>query len=131
MLLLFTLSSPLLTLDFLIMQTAGVMLDGGHIKSMVDEFKQAITASCTRKRERAERAKTEDFDAEEGELLQEENAQEEEVFDQASRVTRLHLSKFILLSRLPDISHPLCFVADWGVSWDAHKDFQKSLFTLF
>ncbi|KAI5084377.1 hypothetical protein GOP47_0000546 [Adiantum capillus-veneris] len=63
-------------------QTAGVLLDGGHIKSMVDEFKQAITASCTRKRERAERTKTEDFDAEEGELLQEENAQEEEVFDQ-------------------------------------------------
>ncbi|MCO5568487.1 hypothetical protein L7F22_022186 [Adiantum nelumboides] len=64
------------------MQTAGVLLDGGHVKSMVDEFKQAVTASCTRKRERAERAKTEDFDAEEGELLQEENAQEEEVFDQ-------------------------------------------------
>ena len=64
------------------MQIAGVLLDGGHIKLMVDEFKQAITASCTRKRERAERSKTEDFDAEEGELLQEENAQEEEVFDQ-------------------------------------------------
>lgn len=64
------------------MQIAGALLDGGHIKLMVDEFKQAITASCTRKRERAERSKTEDFDAEEGELLQEENAQEEEVFDQ-------------------------------------------------
>ncbi|KAH7296218.1 hypothetical protein KP509_26G014000 [Ceratopteris richardii] len=63
-------------------QIAGPLLDGGHVKSIVDEFKQAITASSTRKRKRAERAKTEDFDAEEGELLQEENAQEEEVFDQ-------------------------------------------------
>ena len=41
-----------------------------------------ITASSSRKRERAERAKAEDFDAEEGELLKEENEQEEEVFDQ-------------------------------------------------
>lgn len=49
---------------------------------MVEEFKQVITASSTRKRERAERTQTEDFDAEEGELLEEENEQEEEVFDQ-------------------------------------------------
>lgn len=43
-----------------------------------------LTASSSRKRERAERAKAEDFDAEEGELLKEENEQEEEVFDQVS-----------------------------------------------
>lgn len=49
---------------------------------MVEEFKQVITASSSRKKERAERTKTEDFDAEEGELLEEENEQEEEVFDQ-------------------------------------------------
>lgn len=48
----------------------------------MDEIKQVITASSSRKRERAERAKAEDFDAEEGELLKEENEQEEEVFDQ-------------------------------------------------
>ena len=48
----------------------------------MDEIKQVITASSSRKRERAERTKAEDFDAEEGELLKEENEQEEEVFDQ-------------------------------------------------
>lgn len=48
----------------------------------MDEIKRVITASSTRKRERAERAKAEDFDAEEGELLKEEDEQEEEVFDQ-------------------------------------------------
>lgn len=48
----------------------------------MDEIKQVITASSTRKAERAERVKAEDFDAEEGEILKEENEQEEELFDQ-------------------------------------------------
>lgn len=64
------------------LQIAGLLLDGGQIKTIVDEFKQVITASGSRKKERAERTKTEDFDDEEGELLEEENEQEEEVFDQ-------------------------------------------------
>ena len=41
-----------------------------------------ITASSARRNERGERVKTEDFDAEEGEMLKEENKQEEELFDQ-------------------------------------------------
>lgn len=36
-----------------------------------------ITASSARRNERGERVKTEDFDAEEGEMLKEENKQEE------------------------------------------------------
>ncbi|KAH9326987.1 hypothetical protein KI387_007165 [Taxus chinensis] len=63
-------------------QISGTLLDQGQVKSIVDEIKQVITASATRKRERTERTKAEDFDAEEGEILQEENEQEEEVFDQ-------------------------------------------------
>ncbi|KAG0582851.1 hypothetical protein M758_3G093200 [Ceratodon purpureus] len=63
-------------------QIVGPLLDAVQIKSMVEQFKQVITASVTRKRERAERTQTEDFDAEEGELLEEENEQEEEVFEQ-------------------------------------------------
>ncbi|KAL5708569.1 Importin-5 [Ranunculus cassubicifolius] len=63
-------------------QVSGPLLDESQVKLIVDEIKQVITASSTRKRERAERAKAEDFDAEEGELLKEENEQEEEVFDQ-------------------------------------------------
>lgn len=48
----------------------------------MDEIKQVITASSSRKHQRSERTKAEDFDAEEGELLKEENEQEEEVFNQ-------------------------------------------------
>ncbi|XP_010923358.1 uncharacterized protein [Elaeis guineensis] len=64
------------------LQLSGPLLDEGQVRSLVDEIKHVITASTTRKRERAERTKAEDFDAEEGELLKEENEQEEEVFDQ-------------------------------------------------
>ncbi|KAG2675224.1 hypothetical protein I3760_13G174400 [Carya illinoinensis] len=52
----------------------------------VNECLQVITASSSRKRERAERSKAEDFDAEEGELIKEENEQEEEVFDQVGEI---------------------------------------------
>ena len=57
-------------------------MDERQVKAIVDEIKHVLTASSSRKRERAERAKADDFDAEEGELLREENEQEEEIFDQ-------------------------------------------------
>ncbi|KAF8035391.1 hypothetical protein BT93_C1424 [Corymbia citriodora subsp. variegata] len=64
----------------------GPLLDENQVRSIVDEVKQVITASSSRKRERAERAKAEDFDAEEGELLKEENEAEEEVFEQVGEI---------------------------------------------
>ncbi|KAF3618584.1 putative splicing factor 3A subunit 1-like [Capsicum annuum] len=67
-------------------QISGSLLDEGQVRSIVEEIKQVITASSSRKRERAERAKAEDFDAEESELLREENEQEEEVFDQVGEI---------------------------------------------
>lgn len=66
------------------LQISGPILDEAQVRSIVDEIKQVITASSSRKRERAERTKAEDFDAEESELIKEENEQEEEVFDQVS-----------------------------------------------
>ncbi|KAK9664646.1 hypothetical protein RND81_14G058200 [Saponaria officinalis] len=63
-------------------QIAGPLLDENQVRCIVNEIKHVITASSLRKTERAERAKAEDFDAEEGELLNEENEQEEELFDQ-------------------------------------------------
>ncbi|XP_014491277.1 importin-5 [Vigna radiata var. radiata] len=63
-------------------QVSGPHLDEKQVRSIVDEIKQVLTASSTRKHERAERAKEEDFDAEERELLKEENEQEEDLFDQ-------------------------------------------------
>ncbi|KAE8678828.1 Detected protein of confused Function [Hibiscus syriacus] len=67
-------------------QISGPLLDESQVRSIVDEVKQVITASASRKCERAERAKAEDFDAEEGELIKEENEQEEEVFDQVGEI---------------------------------------------
>ncbi|CAL0306445.1 unnamed protein product [Lupinus luteus] len=68
------------------LQISGTLLDENQVRSIVDELKQVITASSSRKREREERAKAEDFDAEEGELIKEENEQEEEVFDQVGEI---------------------------------------------
>ncbi|KAG6683103.1 hypothetical protein I3843_13G153800 [Carya illinoinensis] len=68
------------------LQISGPFLDESQVRSIVDEIKQVITASSSRKRERAERSKAEDFDAEEGELIKEENEQEEEVFDQVGEI---------------------------------------------
>ncbi|KAF1867035.1 hypothetical protein Lal_00049462 [Lupinus albus] len=68
------------------LQISGMLLDENQVRSIVDELKQVITASSSRKRERGERAKAEDFDAEEGELIKEENEQEEEVFDQVGEI---------------------------------------------
>ncbi|KAI3798367.1 hypothetical protein L1987_33641 [Smallanthus sonchifolius] len=63
-------------------QICGSLLDESQVRSIVEELKQVITASTARRNERAERVKAEDFDAEEGEMLKEENEQEEELFDQ-------------------------------------------------
>lgn len=63
-------------------QVSGPHLDEKQVRSIIDEIKQVITASSLRKHERVEKAKEEDFDAEERELLKEENEQEEELFDQ-------------------------------------------------
>ncbi|EXC34494.1 hypothetical protein L484_019091 [Morus notabilis] len=67
-------------------QISGPLLDENQVRSIVDEIKQVITASSSRKRERADRAKAEDFDAEEVEMIKEENEQEEEVFDQVGEI---------------------------------------------
>ncbi|XP_042385378.1 importin-5-like [Zingiber officinale] len=64
------------------MQLSGSLLSEDQVRSIVEQIKHVITASAARKKERAERTKAEDFDAEEEEILKEENEQEEEVFDQ-------------------------------------------------
>ena len=60
----------------------GPLLDENQVRCIVNEIKHVITASSMRKADREQRAKAEDFDAEEGELLTEENEQEEELFDE-------------------------------------------------
>ncbi|XP_062212132.1 uncharacterized protein LOC133913097 [Phragmites australis] len=63
-------------------QLSGTLLEEGQVRSIVDGIKDAIIASTNRRIERTERAKAEDFDSEEEELLREENEQEDEIFDQ-------------------------------------------------
>ncbi|KAJ6961194.1 importin-5-like [Populus alba x Populus x berolinensis] len=68
------------------LQISGTFVDENQVRSIVDEIKLVITASSSRKRERADRAKAEDFDVEESELIKEENEQEEDVFDQVGEI---------------------------------------------
>lgn len=63
-------------------QLAGSELSADLVSSMVAQLKAVVDASRGRRKERMERAETEDFDEEEGELLEEENEQEDEVLDQ-------------------------------------------------
>ncbi|XP_021282305.1 importin-5-like [Herrania umbratica] len=95
-------------------QVAGPFLDEGQVRSIVDEIKQVITASSARKHERAERAKVEDFDAEEGEMLEEENEQEEEVFGQVGDLLGT-LIKTFKASFLPFFQELTSYVTPmWG-----------------
>ncbi|GAB4851477.1 Importin-5 [Ancistrocladus abbreviatus] len=61
-------------------QISGLLLDESQVKGILDEIKHLLMASSSRKREREERAKDEDFDAED-ELFKEENEKEEALFD--------------------------------------------------
>ncbi|XP_009614417.1 uncharacterized protein [Nicotiana tomentosiformis] len=61
------------------LQICGPLLSESQVRSIVDEIKHAITKSSDRKQELTERAKTEDFDAEEAELLREAEIKQESV----------------------------------------------------
>ncbi|OIS98279.1 hypothetical protein A4A49_20448 [Nicotiana attenuata] len=61
------------------LQICGPLLSESQIRSVVDEIKHVITKSSDRKPELTERAKTEDFDAEEAELLREAEIKQEDV----------------------------------------------------
>ncbi|XP_066397593.1 uncharacterized protein [Miscanthus floridulus] len=63
-------------------QLSGTLLEENQVRSAVEGIKEVIVASTNRRIERTERARAEDFDSEEEELLREENEQEDEIFDQ-------------------------------------------------
>lgn len=71
-------------LPILLDQLSGTHLEENQVRSAVEGIKEVIVASTNRRIERTERAKAEDFDSEEEELLREENEQEDEIFDQVS-----------------------------------------------
>ncbi|KAE8684056.1 ARM repeat superfamily protein isoform 2 [Hibiscus syriacus] len=68
-------------------EICGPFLDEGQIRCIVDEIKQVIIASSARKQERGERAKAEDFDAEEGEMLKEEMSKKKKFLELNSYIT--------------------------------------------
>jgi len=68
----------------LVTQVSGTLLEENQVRSVVEGVKEVIVASANRRIERTARAKAEDFDSEEEELLREENEQEDEIFDQVS-----------------------------------------------
>lgn len=70
-------------------QISAPLLDEGQVRSIADEIKKVLTDSLNRKREQAERTKSEDFvaeesaedfDAEESDLNYEEFELEEDIF---------------------------------------------------
>ncbi|XP_066369542.1 uncharacterized protein [Miscanthus floridulus] len=68
-------------------QLSGTLLEENQVRSAVEGIKEVIVASTNRRIERTERARAEDFDSEEEELLREENEQEDEIFDQGKDKT--------------------------------------------
>ncbi|CAA7395378.1 unnamed protein product [Spirodela intermedia] len=95
-------------------QISGSLLSESQVRCIVDEIKHVITASSTRKRERDERTKAEDFDADEGEFLREENEQEEEVLDHVGDCLGA-LIKTFKASFLPFFDELSTFImAMWG-----------------
>jgi hypothetical protein len=66
-------------------QVAGALLDPQQVKSIVNNFPEVISETLKRKEEKHARSKTEDFDEEEGEMLEEEIEQEDEVLEQVRR----------------------------------------------
>lgn len=102
------------------LQISGPLLDESQVKSIVDEIKHVITASSSKKRESWE-SKNCRFDAEEGELLKEENEQEQEVFDQVS-LLRLYLwFAFIQLITENICRFLLCRLVKFWEHWSKHS----------
>ncbi|KAG6790921.1 hypothetical protein POTOM_000028 [Populus tomentosa] len=100
------------------LQISGTFVDENQVRSIVDEIKLVIIASSSRKRERADRAKAEDFDAEESELIKEENEQEEDVFDQVGEILGTLIKTFKasflpLFEELSSYLTPMWVVPAW------------------
>ncbi|OIT39666.1 importin subunit beta-1 [Nicotiana attenuata] len=76
------------------LQICGPLLNESQLRLIVDELKHVITESSNRKGKLAERAKTEDFDAEEAELLKGENMQEDLIFSHVGAISDTLIKNF-------------------------------------
>ncbi|XP_075077982.1 uncharacterized protein LOC107784223 isoform X7 [Nicotiana tabacum] len=76
------------------LQICGALLNESQLRRIVDELKHVITESSNRKGKLAERAKTEDFDAEEAELLKGEKMQEDLIFSHVGAILDTLIKNF-------------------------------------
>ncbi|XP_019259685.1 PREDICTED: importin-5-like isoform X2 [Nicotiana attenuata] len=76
------------------------LLNEGELRRIVTEVRHVITESSNRKRKLKERAKSEDFDAEEDELLRREKWQEDHILWQLCRILKT-LIKMVKAAFLP------------------------------
>ncbi|XP_070044649.1 uncharacterized protein [Nicotiana tomentosiformis] len=76
------------------LQICEPLLTESQVRSIVNEIKHVITESSSRKNELTERDKTEDFDAEEAELLSAERKQEEKVLSYVGKILRTLIKTF-------------------------------------
>ncbi|XP_009766010.1 uncharacterized protein LOC107788039 isoform X2 [Nicotiana tabacum] len=76
------------------LQICGPLVNEGQLHRIVDEVKHVITESSNRKGKLKERAKSEDFDAEEDELLRGEKEQEDNIFVQLRRILKTLIKTF-------------------------------------
>jgi hypothetical protein len=72
----------------------GQIVNEAQIRSIIDEIKHVIAESSRRKGELSERVKSEDFDAEEAELLRDEREQEVEIFKNIGYLVMILIKTF-------------------------------------
>ncbi|KAM3217882.1 hypothetical protein P3L10_022411 [Capsicum annuum] len=72
----------------------GQIVNEAQIRSIIDEIKHVIAESSRRKGELSERVKSEDFDAEEAELLRDEREQEVEIFKNIGYLVTILIKTF-------------------------------------
>ncbi|KAM3327543.1 importin-5-like [Capsicum galapagoense] len=76
------------------LEICGQVVNEDQIRSITDEIKHIIAESSRRKGELTERVKSEDFDAEEAELLRDERKQEVEVFKNIGYLVAILIKTF-------------------------------------
>ncbi|XP_075077405.1 importin subunit beta-3-like [Nicotiana tabacum] len=76
------------------LQICGPLVNEGQLHRIVDEVKHVITESSNRNGKLKERAKSEDFDAEEDELLRGVKEQEDNIFVQLRRILKTLIKTF-------------------------------------
>ncbi|XP_055819062.1 uncharacterized protein LOC129887856 isoform X2 [Solanum dulcamara] len=96
------------------LQLCGSLLNEEKLRPIVDEIKHVITESSNRKGKLTEREKTEDFDAEEAELLRGEKQQQDQIFSLAGQILRILIETFkvVFLPYFDELS--LYLIPIWG-----------------